>query len=149
MTSKIIKYPVKGNEYGGEKTLLCRVSPLKKSISHRISVVCSSHGSKTTFIHLNPPLAVAYFPPQKETPPNTLLLRPNLFRNKKHPLAVHPPRLASLYLRRGGRMGELDAGPGGSLCREAAGGAASLLSAGGAAGSAMQPLELPFLVGGG
>lgn len=149
MTSKIIKYPVKGNEYGGEKTLLCRVSPLKKSISHRIGVVCSSHGSKTTFNPLKSPLAVAYFPPQKETPPTPSSSAQISSETKS---ILWPCILPGSHpFTCGGVDGWVSSMParGGSLCREAAGGAASLLSAKGAAGSAMQPLELPFLVGGG
>lgn len=67
---------------------------LKNSISHGITVLCSSHGSKNHLYPLNPRWLWLTSPFKKkfQHPLSTQILP----RIKKPPVAEHPPRLASL-----------------------------------------------------
>lgn len=118
----------------GGNPLLFRVSPLKMIISHQCAPLIPR--KQKHLYPLNPRWLSACSPPQKETPTSLLHPKPSPEEGASSGSA---PRARSPYLRRA--AAELAA-----LCRELRLG--WLLSAG-AAGSAMQPLELPFLVGGG
>lgn len=135
--NKKFKYPEKAIDAGKKYPPALPVTPKKKHLPLDRCHPLVPWGQK--YLHLINPCWLLLTPPPQNPgvpmPPST-----QVFSKIKHPLASHPPQPASHHPLpvEDGWMGAR-CRPG-SLCWEAAGVAASLLSAG-ASGSAMQPLE--------